>query len=194
MFPRYAFTLERMLALRWNPARDCLVQHAFLCCNSFCEHAKAYFSQDKVETGRSGRCSREKRELTLLEFMRKEMLGKEKMAKISALLINSVVFVICRFVRTAKDPESNCNELWSYWNVFKAQYIPTFLWNSHMCIFFATLFLVPFKLSISDKKLTCSLHFHCGIWISCVRVLTEWIRTTNRKKKKTKKPLQTVTK
>lgn len=44
----------------------------------FSEHAKAHFSQEK---GGGGRCPREKQELTLPEFVRKEMLGRERTGK-----------------------------------------------------------------------------------------------------------------
>lgn len=38
--------------------------------------------------------------------MRKEMLGRARLAKIAAFLIGSVALVICGFVRTE---ESNCD-------------------------------------------------------------------------------------
>lgn len=43
----------------------------------FSERAKANFSQEKGGGGGGGKCPWEKQELTLLEFMRKETLGRE---------------------------------------------------------------------------------------------------------------------
>lgn len=57
--------------------KDCVSQQGFLCCNS----SQSISNERKEEEAEKRRCPREKKELTLLEFMRKEMMGRERAGK-----------------------------------------------------------------------------------------------------------------
>ena len=78
--PKMHFQRQALTSTKMKSRRDCLGQQEFLCCNHSLSMQKPTSHKWKEEEEK-GRCSREKQQLTLLEFMRKETLGRERTGK-----------------------------------------------------------------------------------------------------------------
>lgn len=134
------FQCQALTSTKIKSRRDCLGQQEFLCCNCSLSTQKPISHNQKEEEEEKGRCSREKQQLTLSEFMRKETLGRERTDKDQRVDELQGPFLCFMTLpeqselqnQPAMNTESKIND-------FKIC-LAVSLWQSHMCFFFTMCF------------------------------------------------------